>query len=205
MLDLDIVLPDQALVDLVTHHRGIVTEGHLREAGYSPAHIWQLCQEEILLQVGPASYRLLDEFTFFDSLVLVQWAIPEGIIAGRTALNEHRLTVSLPKEVDVCVPPGWKARSLSHGFQVHQVILPPELRTYGVMTLIPERPGTVAVALYTPAVAAVQTYADPYYDTETRYDGIWMYRQLVGDEAALQEAAQRYQVELPSTVYAAIR
>jgi hypothetical protein len=205
MLDLEIALPEQALVDLICDHQGSITEAHLRAAGYASEYIRQLCQQEQLIEVAPAQYRLFDELTFFDPLVVIQWAIPEGVIAGRTALNEHRLTVSLPKEVDICVPPGWVARLIPPGFQVHSVVLSSELRTYGVMRLIPERPGTVPIAIYVPAVAVVQTFADPYYDTETRYDAVWMYRQLIGDEGALQEAAQRYHVELPSTVYAAVR
>src|SRR5690242_20594860 len=96
MLDVDIALPEQALVDLICAHQGVVTETQLRAAGYTPAQIQQLCQEQVLASIGVGQYRLVDELTYFDGLVLLQWAVPEGVIAGLTALSYYDLTVVLP-------------------------------------------------------------------------------------------------------------
>lgn len=195
---LDVAMPDQALIDLVCDHHGMVTEVQLGAAGYTSAHIQQLLQEEQLVQVAPALYRLTIEWelTLVDRLVLVHWAVPEGIIGGRTALNEYRITLCIPPEVDLCVPPGWRGAD-PPGFHLHSFELPPELREYGVMLITPDRPGNVPVAMYSPAVAVAQTLADPYYDQETQDQSVWLYRQYIGDEKALREAAQRYQVVLP--------
>jgi hypothetical protein len=199
MLDLEMVLPEQALVDLICAHQGVVTEAELLAAGYTLSHIRQLCQEEQLIEIAPARYRLttLWELTLIDQLVLVQWAIPEGIIGARTALSEHRITLYIPKKVDVCVPPGWSGED-PPGFHLHPFELPPELRMYGVQIITPECPGNVQVPvkMYSPAVAVAQTLAGSY-DQETQEECVWLYRQYIGDEAALQEAAQRYHVELP--------
>ena len=192
---LDIAGPDQALIDLVSRHRGVVTETQLQEAGYTLAQIRQLCQEQVLTREGAGRYRLLNELTYFDGRVLLQWAIPGGILAARTALIYHELSLAVPREADVCVPDNWSGQ-VPPGFRVHALRLSPELRDYGVMTVYPDPPGTVPVAIYSPAVAVVQTLADEYYYQEIQEESLWMYRQRY-PEADLQEALRRYQIVLP--------
>ena len=191
----DMVLPDQALMDLVCHHGGVVTQAHLQEAGYPPVRIRQLCREQVLIDVGAEQYRLVNELTAVDGRVLLQWAIPGGILAARTALIYHELSLALPREADVCVPPGW-AGLVPSGFRVHVLWLPPDLRSFGVLTVYPDPPGTVPVALYSPAVAVAQTLADDYYAAEIQEECLWMYRQRY-PEAELEAALRRYQVALP--------
>ncbi len=187
--------PDQALIDLIGRHQGIVTEAELQAAGYTPVQIRQLCREQVLTREGAGQYRLLNELTYFDGRILLQWAVPGGILAARTALIYHELSLALPREADVCVPADWSGQ-VPPGFRVHALRLPPELREYGVMTVYPDPPGTVPVAMYSPAVAVAQTLADDYYYQEIQEECVWMYRQRY-PEAELEEALRRYGVALP--------
>ena len=192
---LDIAEADQALIDLLCRYRGVATEAELLEAGYTQAQIRQLCQAQVLTREGARRYRLLHEETYLDGRVLLQWTFPDGILAARTALIYHELSLALPREADVCVPAEWSGE-VPPGFRVHLLRLPPDLREYGVMTVYPTPPGTVPVAMYSPAVAVAQTLADDYYYQEIQEECLWMYRQRY-PEADLQEALRRYQVELP--------
>jgi hypothetical protein len=199
-------IPEPDLIDLVITHQGAITETHLLEAGYSADQIQVLCKKHVLtkrLFTGKRDgrYTLSLLSVFVDGLVLTQWAIPEGIIGRLSALIFHGSSVANPKQVDVCVPPGWKS-PLPRTFGVRPFVLLPELREYGVMTVYPSPPETVPIAMYTPAVALAQTLADEDEYEEYKQDAFWMYRHfLKGDERALQEAAERYQITLPEDTY----
>jgi hypothetical protein len=191
---------DQRLVEVLVQHHGVVDEGQLQAAGYSPAEIRRLVADRVLVPAdagGGGSFVFPDPALYIDMLVLNQWRLPEGIFGGRTALVFHDLTVTLPKEFDVCVP----ADRLDHicavvpqDLGVRAFTLPEDLRTYGVTQVYPAQPGDVAVAMYAPAVAVAQTLADPYYMEETREDCVNTYVQDYGLDAALREAAERYGV-----------
>lgn len=197
------VIPDERLLDLIYRHQGVVTEAQLQEDGYTPARIRQLCQEQVLTSIGAKQYRLFDEFTYLDGLVLVQWAIPEGVLAGLTALSYWNLTVVLPGSVDVSVPPRWVGTIPPSVEPVNLIRLAPELFDYGVMTVYPDIPGTVPVRMYAPEVAVAQVLADPTGDREAQEECVPMYMHSSHNHRALDEALDRYGVhEIPEPYYA---
>lgn len=187
-------VPDQSLIDLVGRHHGMITQAELQAAGYTLAQVRLLCREQVLTREGAGRYRLANELSYFDGRVLLQWAIPEGILAARTALIYHELSLALPKEADVSVPADWSGQ-VPPGFRVHALWLPPDLREYGVTTVYPDPPGVVPVAMYRPAVALAQVLSGEYYSEELQEEALWMYRQRY-PEADLEEALRRYQVAL---------
>lgn len=197
--DEDIFLPNEQLLEFICHHQGIVTLPHLTRAGYTRNQIAELCQQQVLTKITEETYCLNEHLApvFLDPLIQVQWSIPEGIFGATTALRFHRIVAALPFVSEVCVPSNWQG-VIPSGFDVHTFILPPDLRTYGVMKVYPPLPGDIPVAMYSSAVAAIQTLIDEEADPQIREECIWMYRSFFGDEEALQEAAQFYQVELPN-------
>ncbi len=184
--------PPQVLLDLVTANQGVVTQAQLQAAGYPLAQVRRLCREHVLTRDGAGRYRLANELGCFDGRVLLQWAVPGGILAARTALIYHELSLALPREADVCVPADWSGE-VPLGFRVHVLRLPPDLRDYGVMTVYPDPPGTVRVAMYSPAVAVAQVLSDEYYSQELQDEALWMYRQRY-PEGDLEAALRRYHV-----------
>lgn len=199
-------IPEPDLIDLVIAHQGAITETHLLEAGYSAGQIQVLCKKRVLtkrLFTGrrDGRYTLSLLPAFVDGLVLIQWAIPEGIIGRLSALIFYGSSIANPMQVDVCVPSGWKPH-LPRTFEVRSFVLPPELREYGVITVYPSPQETVPIAMYTPAVALAQTLADEEEYEMYKQDAFWMHHHfLKGDERALQEAAERYKITLPEDTY----
>lgn len=207
---LDVVpdaIPDMELLELIYQHQGLLTETALREAGYIPE---ELCRERVLTRIGAGQYRLFDELTYVDGLVLLQWAVPEGVVAGLTALSYHELTVVLPGRADVAVPQGWQGTIPDSVGPVHVMPLPPDLFDYGITAEWPDVPGTVPVRMYAPAVAVAQVLADPTADREAQEECVPAYLHRFKDSYALQkgkqaleEALARYQVrEIPRSYYA---
>jgi hypothetical protein len=189
---------DQRLVKVVVHHHGAVDEVQLRAAGYSPAEVRRLLADHVLVPDAAGGYVFPDPGLYIDSLVVIQWRLPEGIFGGRTALIFHDLSVVWPVQFDVCVPADLLddiRAEVPQDLGVRAFTLPEDLRTYGVTQVYPAQPGDVAVTMYTPAVAVAQTLADPYYMEETREDCVNTYVQDYGLDAALLEAAARYGVE----------
>ena len=189
---------DQRLVEVLVQHQGLVDEEQLQVAGYSPAEIRHLLADRVLIPAEADGYVFPDPTLYIDMLVLIQWSLPEAIFGGRTALVFHELTVTLPKEFDVCVPEDLLDRvpaEVPQHLGVRPFTLPEALRTYGVTRVYPAQPGDVPVAMYSPAVAVAQTLADPYYMEETREDCVNTYVQDYGLDAALREAAACYRVE----------
>lgn len=189
---------DERLIGVLVRHHGIVDDAQLRAAGYAPAEIRRLLADRVLVPAEPGSYVFPDPALYIDSLVLIQWRLPEGIFGGRTALIFHDLSVVWPAQFDVCVPAELLDRvhaRVPEDLGVRAFTLPEDLRTYGATHVYPEQPGDVPVAMYTPAVAVAQTLADPYYMEETREDCVNTYIQDYGLDAALLEAAARYGVD----------
>lgn len=138
---------------------------------------------------------------YVDSWVLTQWAIPEGIFGRLSAMLIHDLSVANPRQIDLCVPLGWKS-PLPRTYEVRPFVLPPELRNSGVMTVYPSPPDIVPIAVYNPAVAPVQMLADEGEYAEYQQDAYWSYRSSPKwDERAFQEAAERYQLKMPEHLF----
>ena len=198
---LDSVLPDQELIDLVIQHRGEVTQEALQAAGYSQTEIRQLCREQVLVPRG-AGYTLENLTAFVDGLVLVQWAVPTGIIGKVSALVQHEISVALAHTIDLCVPADWQG-TFPADLGIRPFVLEPDLREYGVVTVYPTPPGTVPITMYAPAVALAQAWADPTISEETKEDGLLMYQAFLEDARALQEAFDRYGLRMPGAVQSA--
>ena len=192
---IEITLPPDELIEFVLEHRGVVSAEQLYQRfSQSTVNRWQ--QEQILVRQGDG--LTLDQLTaYVDGLVLAQWAVPAGIIGARSALIFHELTVSMPRMIDMCLPPGWKG-TLPPELGIRPLYVPLPLRDYGVTTVYPTPPGSIPVQMYAPAVALAQVWADPTIPEEDKVDGLVMYRAFLDDEPSLQEALERYEVSVPN-------
>lgn len=196
---------DARLVGVLVEHHGAVTAAHLQDAGYDQDAIQCLVTDNVLTRTPDGRYAFPDPTLYIDLPVLIQWRLPDGIFGARTALVFYNLTDALPMQFDVCVPERLLVLDRTHAgaddavipydMGVHPFSLPEPLRTYGVTEVYPAQPGDVPVAMYQPAVAVVQTLADPYYTAEIQKDCVSEYVQAYGVDAALREAAARYGVE----------
>lgn len=198
MTQLTLVLPPADLIDFVLEHQGAVSYAQLLER-YPKATINRWLREQVLVSQGEDQYTLDQLTAYVDGLILAQWAVPGGIIGGRTALVFHELTVAMPKMVDMSLPPTWEG-TLPTDLGIRSLSVPAPLRNYGVQTVYPTPPGTVPVQMYIPAVALAQVWADPEVTEEDKLDGLVMYRAFWDDEPRLQEALERYGVIVPSVV-----
>lgn len=193
---------DHRLVEEMVRHQGAVDADQLQAAGYSLADIHHLLADRVLVpdtSPAEAGHLVFPEPTLYiDTLVLIQWRLPQGVFGGRTALVFHELSVVWPKEIDVCVPDElveWVRAEMPRDLGVLPFTLPDALRTYGVTQVYPSQPGDVPVAMYSPAVAVAQTLAEPYYTEEVQEDCVDTYIQDYGVDAALREAVALYGVE----------
>jgi hypothetical protein len=198
MIQREVTLPPYDLIDLVLKHRGVVSQAQLLQR-YSNAMIKRWLREQVLAQQGD-DYTLDQMSAYVDGPVLAQWAVPGGIIGARSALVFYGLTVALPKQIDVCLPPNWSG-TLPLELGIRPLLVPASLRDYGVITVYPSPPETVPVQMYSPEVALAQTWADPTVPEEDKLDALVMYRtDPAYNERLLQEASERYGVTLPSIV-----
>ena len=190
-----VALPPDELIEFVLEHQGVVSDAQLLQR-FPKATITRWQQSHLLIRQGD-DYTLDQLTAYVDGLVLAQWAVPGGIIGGRTALVFHELTVAMPKLVDMSLPPNWEG-TLPADLGIRPLSVPAPLRNYGVQTVYPTPPGSAPVQMYAPAVALAQVWADPEVSEEDKLDGLVMYRAFWDDEARLQEALEHYGVIVPS-------
>lgn len=195
MAQREVALPPDELIEFVLEHQGVVSAAQLLQR-FPKATITRWQQVHLLIRQGD-DYTLDQLTAYVDGLVLAQWAVPGGIIGGRTALVFHELTVAMPKLVDMSLPPTWEG-TLPAALGIRPLSVPAPLRDYGVQTVYPTPPGTVPVQMYAPAVALAQVWSDPTIPEEDKLDGLVMYRAFWDDEPRLQEALERYGVSVPS-------
>jgi hypothetical protein len=215
---------DDPLVELVARYQGAVTKEQLCVAGYTESTIQHLLDERVLIALGNDSSLLgfPDPTLYYDALVLVHWQLPDAVFGGLTALERYHLTVALPNQLVAYVPADTLAHLLTRftpvvagppqtvevptgtaatGLDVRLLTLPLHLARYGIQQFAPEQPGTVSVAMYTPAVALAQALADPDAPAEWQQDAVSGYLNAFGRNAALDDAVQRYAV-LPVLLHA---
>lgn len=195
MPQLELAMPSGELIDLVVEHQGIVSYRALLQR-FPRAEVERWIQERVLIPQGMGQYTLHQLEAYVDGLVLCQWAVPGGVVGKLSALVFHGLSVALPKLVDMVLPPDWQG-NLPPDLGIRPFEVPAALRDYGVMEVFPTPPGTAPVKMYSPAVALAQVWADQRMLEEPKLDGLMMYQAFLNDEAALQEAFDRYGVRLP--------
>lgn len=192
------------LIELLSHYHGVATQQQLLLGGLDAVGIHRFCEDGVLVQAKDG-FRLAEELegVFFDGLVLLQWAIPEGVVGGLTAVSYHDLTVALPGKPDVYVPERWRGIVPAAVEPVHLVRLPPALFEYGLITVYPDAPGTAPVRMYAPEVAIAQALSDPSLDREAQEECVPTYVHRFGFTKHLEEALNLYQVrEIPTPYYA---
>jgi hypothetical protein len=185
------IAPD-ALVTLICRHAGRVSAAELHAAGYNDATIAAWVEEEVLRHDSvDGRYALDSPDVYVDVLIQALWEIPEGIIGHLSTLEYHGMSVAWLWQVDVAV----QRSPASTSVRVRPFLVPEHLWRYGVEQIVPSLPGTIAIPMYTPAVAMAQVLRDPDWDVETAADALSGYFGMRGSaDAALAEAAARYGV-----------
>ena len=86
---------------------GLLRPRDLDEAGIPRVYLTRLLQSGALERVGRGLYRAADtEFSEHESLVLVARKVPQAVFCLLTALQFHRLTTQLPRQVWIAMPTG---------------------------------------------------------------------------------------------------
>jgi len=212
--------PD-TLIDLVCERRGHISDNDLRRAGFTAQTIQGWLGEHLLVQAatqaatvaGEAArgathwYHLAEPDLYIDGLILALWEVPAAtpVTIGRlTALEYYGLSVAAVDWVDLAVPgdaplPVTAPRTAIRGeplpLELRLFQLPRDLWTFGRTTVMPGLPGSVAIPIYRPAVALAQALADPTMDPDSLTDALLRYLGQWGEDAALQTAVRRYDVE----------
>ena len=169
-------------------------------------------------------YHLAEPDLYIDGLILALWEAPATtpVTIGRlTALEYYGLSVAAVDWIDLAVPEGASlpatasktavlgeapitpsaspaapavALAALPPLDLRPFHLPRDLWAFGRTTVTPGLPGTIAIPMYSPAVALAQALADPTMDLDSLTDALLRYLGQWGEDEALQTAVRRYDV-----------
>jgi hypothetical protein len=189
--------PDE-LVAVVCASNGLVPRARLRAQGFANDLITAWIRTGVLAEADGDHLRLASPDVYIDPLIQALWRVPDGVIGGLAALEYYGLSTVWAPEIQIAIgAPRALEPSLPGalaGAAIHPLVVPGDLARYGVDHVLPSLPGSVAIAMYTPAVALAQVLADQDCDEETVDDAVARYVGLHGLSTAEREAARRYGV-----------
>jgi hypothetical protein len=184
----------ERMLQLISQKQGVISATQLQAGGITPQDLHLLLDEHVLREETPDRYVLAEPLVDIDALVLAHWAVPQGVFGGLTALVYHALSVAQLVAFDVFVPDGVVVPPIVADMPLRRHVLSHDLLSFGVAPLTPSLPGTVAVPLFSPAIAVAQVVADLSLMEEDRMDAICEYLAQFGRDPALAVALHRYEI-----------
>lgn len=185
------------LVALVCASNGLVPRGEALAHGFTAQQIAEWLQNGVLTEVGGDQLRLTSPDVYIDPLIQALWLVPDGVIGGLTALEYYGLSTVWAPDIQIAVsaprPLEPLPRSLSSS-AIRPLVLPSDLFLYGIERVVPSLPGSVTIAMYSPAVALAQILADQDCDEDTLNDAVVRYLGVRGLSSEERAAAERYGV-----------
>ena len=184
---------DQVLPILI-QGQGRATTAQLQSQGITAQELDPLVAHQVLAKSAPDTYILSEPLVDIDVLVLAHWAVPSAIVGGLTALVYRSFSVAQLVALDLFVLDGVAIPDRIGDMAVRRHVLPPQLLAYGVTSLTPSLPGSVAVPMFTPAIALAQILSDAITPEETCQDAVLAYLAEYDRDQNLTDALSRYGV-----------
>jgi predicted transcriptional regulator of viral defense system len=111
-------MPLQAEQRALTQFRkagGILRTSQALERGIHPRILYHLRDEGRLEEVSRGLFRIADLPPLSEpDLITVAGRVPRAVICLLSALHFHGLTVEIPHEVSIALPPGTKSPAIAH-------------------------------------------------------------------------------------------
>ena len=100
-------MPTDRAVTVFRSAGGILRTGEALARGIHPRTLYSLCDEGVIERIARGVYRLREHpVSRHMSLAIVASKYPQAVICLISALDWHDLTLQIPHEVQIALPPG---------------------------------------------------------------------------------------------------